>query len=293
MEDKDRVKNNLQDAAYYIVLVLIAIIMGLPFYWMLITSVRVNEEILTIPVRWIPERFTIDHFVSAFTTVKFARYFANSLYLALVGVALNVFFGSLGGYTFAKLKFRGKSLIFKSLVASFMIPGVVIMIPQFIMLYKFPLFGGNNLLGEGGYGLLNSYAGVILPSVAGPFAVFLMRQFFLTLPNDLAESARIDGAGEFRTYWNIYLPLTKPALATVSIFSFQGFWNSFLWPMIVLNDPDKATIQMGLQAFSYNHTTDFGPMMAGSLIAVLPIVLIFIFAQKSFVRGISFSGIKG
>lgn len=120
-----------------------------------------------------------------------------------------------------------------------------------------------------------------------------MRQFFLTLPSDMMEMARIEGAGEFRIFWNIYWPLTKPALATLGIFTFQAGWNSFLWPMIILNDPDKATIQMGLQAFSYNHQTDFGPMMAGALIAILPILLLFLALQKYFVQGIAFSGTKG
>jgi multiple sugar transport system permease protein len=277
----------------YAVLIFFAFVMVLPFYWTILTSVRHNEDMFSVPIRWFSTNFTFEHYVEAFTTVPFGRYFANSFYLAMMGVLSNLFFGSLAGYAFAKLKFRGKGLIFKVLLSSLMVPGIVIMIPQFLLLRQFPLVGGNNLLGQGGKGFLNSYWAIILPGAAGAFAIFLMRQFFLTLPDDLAEAARIEGAGEFRIFWNIYLPLTKPALAALSIFTFQAGWNNFMWPMIILNNPDMFTVQLGLQAFSYNHATEYGPMMAASVVATVPIIALFIFAQKYFVQGISFSGIKG
>lgn len=285
-------KTFLSDAGYYILLVLVAVIMGLPFYWTVITSFKWNEDIFAVPMIWMPDRITFKHYIDAFTTVPFARYFFNSFYLAAMGVLANLFFGSLGGYAFAKLKFRGRGLIFKILMSSLMVPGVVIMIPQFLILKNFPMIGGNNFFGNGGTGLLNTYWAIILPGAAGAFAVFLMRQFFLTLPDEMIEYARIEGAGEFRIFWSICMPLTKPALAALSIFTFQAGWNSFLWPMIVLSDPNKATIQMGLQAFSYNRSTEYGPMMAGTIVATVPILLLFIFAQKYFVKGIAFSGIK-
>ncbi len=286
-------KNNTGDIISYFILTVFAVIMILPFYWTILTSVRYNEEMFSLPIKWFITRVTFEHYINAFTTVPYARYFGNSLFLAVMGVLTNLFFGSLGGYAFAKLKFRGKNFIFKILLSSIMIPGVVTMIPQFLLLKSFPLVGGNNLYGMGGTGLLNSYWAIILPGAAGAFAVFMMRQFFVTLPDDLAEYARIEGAGEFRIFWNIYLPLTKPALAALSIFTFQGGWNNFMWPMIILNDPDKYTIQMALQAFSYNHATEYGPMMAASIVATLPIFVLFIFAQKYFVQGIAFAGLKG
>lgn len=174
-----------------------------------------------------------------------------------------------------------------------MVPGVVTMIPQFLLLKTFPLVGGNNLFGNGGNGLLNTYWALIIPFACGAFAVFMMKQFFITLPDDLAESGRIEGAGEFRIFWNIYLPLTKPAVAALSIFTFKAGWDNFLWPMIILNDPLMYTVQMGLQAFSFNHKTEYGPMMAGSVVATVPMFILFIFAQKYFIQGIAFSGIKG
>lgn len=280
-------------ALFYLFSSIVAIVMFLPFYWSLLTAIKPDEEIFTVPIQWIPTRITFDHFVTAFTTVPFGLYFWNSFVLAVLGVAFNLFFGSLSGYAFAKLKFRLNQPLFRILLAAMMIPGIVTMIPSVYVLQHFPLLGGNNLQGEGGFGLMNTIWGVILPGASGSFAVFFMRQFFVSLPSDMLEVARIEGAGEFRIFWRIYLPLTAPALATLGIFTFQAGWNSFLWPMIVLNDPAKHTIQMGLQAFSYNYQTDFGPMMAGALVAIAPILALFLLLQRYFVQGIAFSGVKG
>lgn len=282
----------LRKSIYYLLLVLFAIVMALPFYWSIITSIKPDSDIFALPTIWFPIRFTVSHYNDAFSLIPYARYFMNSFYLASMGVVLNLFFGSLSGYAFAKLRFPGRDVLFKILLSSIMVPAVVVMIPQFLVLKNFPLVGGNNLFGQGGTGLLNSYWAVLLPGAAGAFGVFLMRQFFITLPEELIEAARIEGAHEFRIFWKIMLPLTTPALAALSIFTFQAGWNSFLWPLIVLNDPDKATIQMGLQAFTYNKSTDFGAMMAGSLVAILPMLLLFIFLQKYFIRGVALSGIK-
>ncbi|WP_336773917.1 carbohydrate ABC transporter permease [Paenibacillus sp. MMO-58] len=286
-------KRVLVGVLFYVVAIAIAAAMFLPFFWSLITSFKPSNEIFSVPIKWIPSKLTLEHYRSAFTTVPFAGYFANSFILAAAGVLCNLFFGSISGYAFAKLNFKLNKPLFRILLAAMMIPGIVTMIPSFYVLKHFPLIGGNDILGAGGNGFLNSFWGIILPGASGSFAVFFMRQFFLTLPSDMMEMARIEGAGEFRIFWNIYLPLTKPALATLSIFTFQAGWNSFLWPMIVLNDPAKATIQMGLQAFSFNHQTDFGPMMAGALIAILPILVLFLLLQKYFVQGIAFTGTKG
>lgn len=282
--------NRILTFVWYVAAGLVAVLMVTPFFWSILTSLKPDNEILALAI---PSRLTLEHYQKAFSTVPFGRYFLNSFYLATMGVLCNLFFGSLSGFAFAKLKFRGSESIFKVLLAAMMVPAIVTMIPSFYVLRHFPLVGGNDLFGSGGTGLMNSYWAVILPGASGSFAVFFMRQFFLTLPDDLMEAARIDGCPEFRIYWNIYLPLTQPALATLGIFTFQAGWNAFLWPMIVLNDRAKATIQMGLQAFSYNHKTDFGPMMAGAFVAVLPILFLFLFLQKYFIRGIAFSGMKG
>lgn len=286
-------KQGLNKLIFYIVCILIAVVMFLPFYWSLLTSLKPDDEIFAMPIQWFPKHLTFEHYRKAFSTVPFALFFWNSLVLAVSGVLANLFFGSLSGYAFAKLRFRLNKPVFRVLLAAMMIPGIVTMIPTVYVMRHIPFAGGNDLFGGGGNGLMNSFWGIILPGASGSFAVFFMRQFFLTLPSDMLEMARIEGCGEFKIFWRIYLPLTRPALATLSIFTFQAGWNSFLWPMIVLNDPDKATIQMGLQAFSYNFQTDYGPMMAGALVAILPILVLFLALQRYFVQGIAFSGIKG
>ncbi|RED51787.1 carbohydrate ABC transporter permease [Cohnella lupini] len=283
----------LRSTVFYVIATIVSLVMFMPFLWSVLTSLKPDDEIFAFPIRWLPSRFTLEHYSDAFNTVPFLRYFGNSFYLAIMGVLTNLFFGSLGGYAFAKLNFKLSKPIFRILLAAMMIPGVVTMIPSFYVLMHLPFLGGNDWTGSGGNGLLNSFWAIILPGASGTFAVFFMRQFFLTLPSDMMEMARIEGAGEFRIFLQIYLPLTKPALATLGIFTFQAGWNSFLWPMIVLNDPLKHTIQMGLQAFSYNHQTDFGPMMAGALVAIVPILILFILLQRYFVQGIAFSGVKG
>lgn len=286
-------RKGLMKTIYYVVCALIAIVMFLPFYWSVLTSIKPDDQIFAMPIKWLPTDITFEHYKKAFTTVPFGLYFWNSFVLAAAGVLFNLFLGSLAGYAFAKLKFKLSQPLFRILLAAMMIPGIVTMIPSVYVLQHLPFFGGNDLLGSGGHGLMNSFWGIILPGASGTFAVFFMRQFFLTLPTDMLEMARIEGCGEFNIFWKIYLPLTKPALATLGIFTFQAGWNSFLWPMIVLNDPTKATVQMGLQAFSYNFQTDFGPMMAGALVAILPILILFLLLQRYFVQGIAFSGIKG
>ncbi|MGO4269428.1 carbohydrate ABC transporter permease [Paenibacillus sp. TAF58] len=282
-----------QTTILYIISIAVCIVMVVPFVWSLITSIRPDEEIFMLPIQWIPSSITMEHYRKAFELVPFGLYFWNSFYLAFMGVLFNLLFGSLSGYAFAKLHFRGRDSLFKILLAAMMIPGVVTMIPQFFVLKHIPFMGGNDWLGGGGNGLLNSFWAIILPGASGSFAVFFMRQFFVSLPSDLQEVARIEGSGELRIFWNIYIPLAKPALATLGIFTFQAGWNSFLGPLIMLNDPAKKTIQLGLAAFTYNKQVDFGPLMAGALIAVVPILILFLLLQKYFVQGIAFTGTKG
>lgn len=280
------------DTFWYAAVIIISLIMIMPFYWTIITSLRPNSEMFAQPIRWIPSHITLKHYIEAFSTVPFGRYFFNSAILAVGGVLTNLFFGSLGGYAFAKLNFKGKKILFIALLSSMMIPGIVTMVPSFLVLKNFPLIGGNNIFGQGGNGFINTYWAILLPGAAGAFAVFFMKQFFLTLPEELADAARIDGCSEFKIFWRIYLPLTKPALATLGVMTFQAGWNSFMWPLIVLNSQDMMTVQVGLASFTYSHSANYGPLMAGTVIATLPMLLIFIYAQKYFVQGIAFTGTK-
>ena len=274
---------------WYVGALIISLITVYPFLWMIATSFKPEAEIYSNSLSLLSDHFSLANYRKAFEVVPFGRYFLNSFYLAAMGVLTNVFLGALAGYSFAKLKFRGRKIMFSLLLSSMMIPGVITMIPQFLVLKSFPLVGGNNLFGQGGQGLINHYAAIILPGAVGAYAVFFMKQFFETLPDDLAEAARVDGCSEFRIFWNIYLPLIVPAAITLGIMTFQSGWNSFMWPMIVLNSKDMMTIQVGLAAFQYQYNTQYGPLMAGTVISVIPTVLIFIFAQKYYIQGIAFS----
>ncbi len=275
-----------------IVAILIAIITVYPFLWMIGTSFKTESEIYSSSLSLFSSAPTLENFMEVFDRIPFVRYFTNSLILAFGGVATNLFFGSLAGYTFAKLKFRGSKGIFNVFLATMMVPSVITMIPLFLVLRNFPLVGGNNFLGDGGLGFINTYWAVILPGAAGAFAIFFMRQFFGTLPNELAEAAKIDGCTDFGIFAKIYLPLIKPAALTLGIMTFQSGWNSFMWPMIVLNSEEMMTVQVGLSAFQYNYSSSYGPLMAGTVIATLPALILFIMVQRYFVEGIAFSGGK-
>jgi len=285
-------KRLIHKILWYIGVILISITTIAPFLWTVATSFKSSGEILAGSMSIIPENFTWDNYKEVFTAMPFFVYLKNSLILAVGGVATNLFFGSLAGYTFGQLNFRGKKSLFVIFLASMMIPGIVTMIPSFIVLRSFPSVGGNNLLGQGGLGLINTYWAILLPGAAGAFAIFFMKQFFEQLPRELGESARMDGASEFVIFIKVYLPLAKPALATLGIMTFQAGWNAFMWPMIVLNSDQMKTVQVGLAAFQYNYNTNYGPLMAGTIIATLPVLVLFIFAQKYYIQGIAEAGIK-
>jgi len=198
----------------------------------------------------------------------------------------------MAGYAFGRLKFRGCNILFVLVLITMMIPFQMLLVPLFVMLRHWPLAGGNDLLGAGGKGLIDSLPGLILPNLVTPFGIFLMRQFTLSLPSELADAARIDGAGEFQIFYKIMLPLTKPALVTLGIFAFQEAWNDFTWPLIISTSANSRTLQLGLQVFRDQDLTDWGPLMAGTAITVLPLLLIFIFGQRYFVEGVALTGTK-
>ncbi|EAH0870025.1 TPA: carbohydrate ABC transporter permease, partial [Listeria monocytogenes] len=208
------------------------------------------------------------------------------------GVLTNLFFGSLAGYAFAKLPFKGKKGLFMTFLGSMMIPAVVTMIPSFLVLKNFPLMGGNDITGHGGMGFINTYWAILIPGAAGAFSIFFMKQFFETLPDELSEAARIDGCSEFKIFWKIYMPLAKTALATLGIMTFQAGWNQFMWPLIVLNSQKMMTVQVGLASFQYNESANYGALMAGTIVSTIPVLFVFIFAQKYFVEGIAHNGGK-
>jgi multiple sugar transport system permease protein len=250
-----------------------------PFLWMLLSSLKPEGEIRRRPPTWWPETFTIEHYQQLFTRLDFPQYFTNSVVVATAVTAGNLVFCSALGYALAKLRFPGRRLLFVVVLGMLMVPGMVTFVPQFVLV--------SNL------GLTNSYAGLILPFLAGPFGVFLMRQYLLSIPDDLIEAARVDGAGELRIFAQIVLPLCRPALATLGILTFLASWNNFLWPLVVATTEDKYTLPVALALFSVGQNRlDFGLMLAGSVVVVVPVLVVFIVLQRHFLRGIATTGIK-
>lgn len=281
-----------KNVVWYLLAILIAVITVFPLVWTIATSLKPDSDIYKNSLSLIGSALTFDHYETVFSTTPFARYLVNSLLLATGGVLTNLFFGSLAGYAFAKLRFKGKKVIFSVFLASMMIPAVITMIPSFLVLKNFPLVGGNDIFGQGGMGLINTYWAILLPGAVGAFAIFFMKQFFEGLPDELAEAARIDGCSEFQIFWKIYFPLARTPLATLGIMTFQSGWNSFMWPLIVLNSQEMMTVQVGLASFQYNYSTNYGALMAGTVVATIPVLIIFIFAQRYMVDGVAFTGGK-
>lgn len=256
------------------------VVMAAPFLWMALGSLKTEGELLRLPPTWIPEAPTLDNYRRLFDQLNFPRYFSNTALIALLITLSNLLFDAMGGYALAKLRFSGQRVLFLFILGTMMIPGSVTLIPAFILISKLRL--------------VNSFAGVILPGIVSSFGIFLMRQYMLGIPDELLDAGRIDGASEWYLFWRIALPLSRPALATLAILTFLGSWNEFLWPLIVLNDSDKYTLQLALATFAIGeHSTDYGMLMAGSLVIILPILVVFIAMQRHFTQGIALTGLKG
>ena len=280
-------------AVAHVILLMGAVAMLLPFAWMLSTSLKPQDELFTVPPTWIPSQFQWDTYVKAMSAGNFGRYALNSLFLALANTCTNVMLAALAGYAFARLRFPGSKFLFILVLATLMVPYQVTIIPLFVIVRHVPLFGGNDILGQGGIGWINSYWGLIVPGAVGAFGIFMLRQFFQTLPRELEDAARIDGAGEFRIFWQIMLPLAMPAIATLAIFSFQAGWNAFFWPLLITTTDDMRTIQLALTVFVQQYSTQWDQLMAATVVATAPVILAFAIGQRLLVRGIAFTGLKG
>jgi multiple sugar transport system permease protein len=276
----------------HIILVIGAAAMVLPFLWMISTSVKPADQLFTVPPTWIPRSPQWDNYVKAMGAGSFGRYAANSLFLGVANLVTNVLLSALAGYAFARLRFPGRNFLFVLVLATLMVPYQVTIIPLFVIIRHIPLFGGNDFLGQGGIGWINSYWGLIVPGAVGAFGIFMLRQFFQTLPVELEDAARIDGAGELRIFWQIMLPLAMPAIATLAIFSFQAGWNAFLWPLLITTTDDMRTIQLGLTVFVQQYSTQWDQLMAATVVATVPVIVVFGFGQRLLVRSIAFTGIK-
>lgn len=280
-------------AARHVFLVVGALVMLFPFYWMASTSLKTLAEAIAFPPALFPTSPRWENYLIAWTAAPFPRYFANTVFLAVTTTGLSMLFSSMAGFAFARVRFPGRGILFLMLIATLMVPFEVQLIPDFIIIRRIPLLGGNDIFGEGGSGLYDTYWAQILPWAASPFAVFLLRQFFLSIPRDFYEAAQLDGAGLSQFYWSIALPLARPALVTAGLFGFLGAWNSLLWPLIITSSPDIRPIQVGLATFSTEQGTQYHLLMAAATFAILPVVLLYFVAQRQFTEGIASSGIKG
>ncbi len=259
-------------------LLLTGIVTLFPLIWMLSASFMSPGEASSIPIKLIPENFTLDNYSEVFSRLNLARYFANSLIISVCATFVSLLFNSLAGYAFAKFRFKGRDKLFNFLLSLMVIPGQVTMLPLFLML--------KNL------GLVNTYLGVIIPGMTSVFGIFMIRQFALTIPDSLIESARMDGAGEFQIYLKIILPLCKPALVTLGLFTFIGVWNDFLWPLIIMTDNSMYTLPVAIANLMGEHSQDVELMMAGSVVTVLPTLIVFSIAQKYYIQGIMAGSLK-
>jgi multiple sugar transport system permease protein len=281
-------------ALTYLVLGLVTLICAAPFVWMLSASLEPLGQIFSWPPHWIPAHPTLHNYTSFVNSGSdIERWFVNSAIIAGSVTILQTLLSALAAYAFAKRRFPGRDLIFYMFLGTMMFPGAILFIPNYIVLKHIPLFGGNNLLGQGGHGWLNSYWGLIVPAIVSPFSIFLLRQFMKSIPDDLLDAARMDGGSELWIFSRVVLPLSRPALAAVAIFTFGYFWQDFLWPLIVINSPNLYTLPLGLGLFVQQNKTVWDLLMAGSVISIAPVVVLFLIFQRQFVQGIALSGMKG
>lgn len=262
----------------HIIIYALAIITLAPFIWMVLTSLKDMSEIFIYPPQWLPSEFHWDNYKKAFEAAPFGRYYFNSIFVAVTVTIGQLITCSMAAFAFARLEFRGRNLLFYLFLGTMMIPYNVTMIPSFLVLYWL--------------GWIDTYYALIVPGLASAFGTFLLRQFFITIPKELEEAAYIDGATKLQVLWKIIVPLAKPALATLAVFTFMGVFNDFIWALIVLNSEDMQTVQLGLAIFRDRYLTQWDLLMAGSVTAVLPILIVFFFAQKYFIQGITLSGLK-
>lgn len=274
-------------------LLIATVLVMMPFLWMLSIAFKPEVETFSSVPQLIPADPTLENFSTAWTSGNVGRAMINSTIVAGMAVLVNCTLAVLAGYAFAKLAFRGSTAIFLIMISTAMVPVAVTLVPLFLMTKGFPLIGGNDVLGQGGTGLLDSLGGVVLPHLIAPLNIFLARQYFLRLDDDLGEAARIDGAGELRTFCQIYLPLARPLVAVVAIFSFTAVWDDFLWPLVVTSSLEAETVQLALSKFLTGGNVMYGPAMAGAALVILPVVAVFIFNQRSFIAGLSEGGVKG
>jgi multiple sugar transport system permease protein len=269
----------------YVLLSVLSLLWATPVAWMVLTSVKPEAQIIRVPPRWLPDQlsdFTLQHYIDVLffpRGIELFQSFTNSIFVAAIGTLLVVVVDVLAGYAFARLQFPGRNLLFALVVASLIVPGEILLIPNYITVWKL--------------GWLNTYNALIFPPLAGGFGVFLMRQFLLSIPHEIEDAAQIDGCNRLQILWLIVIPLARGAIATLAIFTFLFFWNEFTWPYIVINEASKMTMPVALIQFRADYWSNYGQLMAGTTVSALPAIAIFLTAQRMIIRSITLTGVKG
>jgi multiple sugar transport system permease protein len=266
-------------AITYLVLTILAVFMLLPFLWMVSASLKLDQDVFRFPIQWIPSEPRWSNFATIWTRIPFLTFFGNSLKLTVIITLLQLFTSSFAAYAFAKLQFPGRNWLFLAYIGSIAIPWQVYMVPQFIMMRRLDL--------------VDTHLSLILLQAFSAFGVFLLRQFFISIPDEILDAARIDGMSEYGIFCRIMLPLSKPALATLTIFTSVAVWNDFMGPLIYLNSQSLKTIQLGLRMFIQQYGADYALIMAAALVSLVPVVILFVFLQRFFIEGIASTGVKG
>lgn len=278
-ETRENVSRRVTTVALYLFLIASVLITLMPFIWMVSTSFKPEGDVFTKTPEMIPKNPTTIHYTDLVKKVNFVGHFMNSILVTIGVTVFSLIVNAMAAYAFAKLQFPKKERLFALLLITMMVPMQVTMIPGFLILKYL--------------GLLNSYAGLIIPAGASVYGIFLLRQFMLNIPNSLLEAARIDGCGEWTIFWRIILPLCRPVIATLTIFTFMGAWNDFLFPLIILLDEAKYTLPVALATLNGQYNTEWGLLMAGSVIVVVPVVIVFLLVQKQYIKGIMVGSVKG
>jgi multiple sugar transport system permease protein len=261
-----------------VVLSLIALAIVFPFIWMVFTSFKPEAQIAQYPPKLFPDTWTLENYQNVWSRIPFARLFLNSIVMAGGVTLISLLLDSMAAYALSRLEFPGRDAVFIVILIALMLPFQVMFIPLYVVVHDL--------------GLLDSYSGLIVPRATNAFGIFMLRQFFMTLPKELDEAARIDGASEFGIYWRIILPLSGTALATLAIFHFMYNWNDFLWPLLITSSTEMRTLPAGLALFVGQHVVEYGVVMAGAVLTLLPLLVAFLFAQRYFIQGIAMTGIK-
>ncbi|WP_243450062.1 carbohydrate ABC transporter permease [Neobacillus terrae] len=262
----------------YLALIVLVCIFIFPVIWVVLSSIKDSTELYSWPPKFIPDHPTLKNFITAFEKGNFGSYFLNSTFVTVTATILTLLVNTMAGYALAKYRFKGDTWLLIGFISTLMIPLEVIMTPIFTVISKL--------------GLYNSLWGIIIPPAATPTGVFLIRQYLLTVPNELIEAARIDGAGEWKIFWKLIVPIAKPIISVLAIFSFMWRWDDFIWPLIVISDPTKYTVQLALSNFIGEYNVDWGSLLAMSVVTMIPVLIVFLIFQKQFIQGMATSGMK-